>query len=195
MTEKEIWKAIPGFPGYDVSNMGQVRSWKTRYRTLAPEPHPLKIQKGLRQLRVILLRNRKPHTRFVHSLVLRAFVGPCPEEMETCHNDSDYTNNRLDNLRWDTPESNWEDRRTNGFHGCGTQNGRSRLTPEQVIEIRQRFVAGESYAQLAQAFDAGKTTIGHIVNGRTWKHVGGPITHAGKRRNLARIRASICQGH
>lgn len=190
----EQWKPILSFPDYEVSNHGNVRSWKTHHKRRAKQPHLLKPLSGLRQQRVALWRDRKPHYRLIHRLVLEAFIGPCPDGMETCHNDSDYTNNHLDNLRWDTRVSNWQDRRAHGFHGCGAQNGRAKLTSQQVIEIRQRFVKGESYCQLASAFGTGATTIGHIVNGRTWKHVDGPITHAGKRRNLRLIQASNHRG-
>lgn len=46
----------------------------------------------------------------VHRLVLTAFVGPCPDGMEGCHNDGDQANNSLANLRWDTPDANGADR-------------------------------------------------------------------------------------
>jgi hypothetical protein len=47
--------------------------------------------------------------RRVHRLVLEAFVGPCPPGMLCCHGDNDPGNNRLTNLRWDTPTANMED--------------------------------------------------------------------------------------
>lgn len=46
----------------------------------------------------------------VHRLILEAFKGPCPEGLECCHNDGDAGNNRLENLRWDTRESNLADK-------------------------------------------------------------------------------------
>ncbi|CAN5951037.1 unnamed protein product [Sphagnum jensenii] len=47
----------------------------------------------------------------VHSLVLETFVGPRPEGMEACHfPDSDPSNNKLQNLRWDTHSENVRDR-------------------------------------------------------------------------------------
>ncbi len=185
----EIWKQIDGFPDYEVSTFGHVRSWKTKVRRKrARTPHLLKQLRSKLQLRVAFSRNQKLYFRLVHRLVLEAFVGPCPPGMEACHNNSDYTNNQIDNLRWDTAISNWEDRRAHGFHGRGSQNGRAILTSDMVVDIRERFVAGESYDQLAEAHSVGRTTIGHIVNGRTWKHTGGPITHAGKRRNLRLVR-------
>jgi len=45
----------------------------------------------------------------VHRLVLEAFIGPAPKGTICCHNDGDPTNNRLENLRWDTHSSNTRD--------------------------------------------------------------------------------------
>lgn len=47
-------------------------------------------------------------------LVLEAFIGPCPEGMECCHNDDDRANNQLSNLRWDTHTNNVKDGYRNG---------------------------------------------------------------------------------
>lgn len=54
--------------------------------------------------------------RKVHRLVLEAFVGPRPDAYQGCHYDGDPTNNRLDNLRWDTASANNKDRVRHGRH-------------------------------------------------------------------------------
>ena len=48
--------------------------------------------------------------RYVHRLVLEAFVGPCPPGLECLHRDHDTANNRLRNLRWGTRTENIEDK-------------------------------------------------------------------------------------
>lgn len=53
----------------------------------------------------------------------------------------------------------------------GTLNPRTRLTEAQVTEIRTRHAAGEAIKALAREMGVGKTTLGHLVHGRTWKHV------------------------
>lgn len=58
----------------------------------------------------------KPHQRYVHRTILEAFVGPCPEGMECCHADGDPSNNKLENLRWDTRISNIRDSMRHGTH-------------------------------------------------------------------------------
>lgn len=102
----EEWRDIPGHPGYQASNLGRVRS---RYRVLKPR---LAWKKGKQQPpRVVASLSVKcvVKKRFVHQIVLEAFVGPRPPGKETAHWDGDPLNNRLENLRWATPEENFAD--------------------------------------------------------------------------------------
>ncbi|AEK09646.1 HNH endonuclease [Mycobacterium phage Mozy] len=52
----------------------------------------------------------------VHVLVLEAFVGPRPEGMNACHNNGIPNDNRVENLRWDTPSENNRDLIRHGTH-------------------------------------------------------------------------------
>lgn len=110
--EQERWHPVPGWETrYEVSDHGRVRSLprnghRGRVRVLTPGSHGylgLNLSDGSRRA-----------TRMVHRLVLEAFVGPCPDGMEACHANSNRTDNRLVNLRWDTPEANVTDRVTAG---------------------------------------------------------------------------------
>lgn len=65
-------------------------------------------------LRAKLTRDAKSKLIMVHRLVLEAFVGPCPDGLEGCHGNGIPDDNRLDNLRWDTHESNMADRDQTG---------------------------------------------------------------------------------
>ena len=100
----EAWKEIPGFPDYDVSNMGLVRSRKHGVQLL----QPVFTHRG-RYLSVSLFQNGKQTKRTIHSLVLEAFIGPRPDGLEICHNDGIRTDNMLANLRYDTPSANAQD--------------------------------------------------------------------------------------
>lgn len=121
--DAEHWLPIPGYEGYyEVSDLGRVRSldriisggrWGTQrrrgaIRALAEGAHGYLV--------VSLSRNGKQVNRYVHQLVLEAFVGPRPAGMEACHWDDDPGNARLDNLRWGTRSTNAHDRTRNG--GC-----------------------------------------------------------------------------
>lgn len=111
----EIWKSIPGYEGtYEVSNLGRIRSLdridnlgrskKGVILALVPQPNG-RLGVNLRG------KNHK-----VHVLVLTAFKGPRPRGMEGCHGDGNHTNNKLDNLRWDTRSSNTKDSVKHGTH-------------------------------------------------------------------------------
>jgi hypothetical protein len=110
----EMWRAVVGHEGrYEVSDQGRVRSLLfAPPRVLSPYIH----RDGYPVIDFCLgggpkrrLRNQR-----VHCLVLEAFIGPRPAGMYGCHNDGDPSNNRLENLRWDTPSSNLYDRVRHG---------------------------------------------------------------------------------
>lgn len=119
----EKWRPVAGFEGfYEVSDQGRVRSLdrivESSYRNrrvrgliLRPFARP-----PYGHCQVTLCRNGVQVDGLVHRLVLQAFVGPCPVGMEGCHFDDVPMNNRLDNLRWDTPGSNKRDSVRNGTH-------------------------------------------------------------------------------
>lgn len=102
----ETWRPIPGFPDYEVSDTGKVKSFKRgvlwgRKLKLSPD--------SWGYLRATLLINGRSYIKGVHQLVMLAFVGPCPEGMEICHNDGNPINNHLGNLRYDTHKANIQD--------------------------------------------------------------------------------------
>lgn len=71
---------------------------------------------------VCLTKERKKTTAYVHQLVLLAFRGPRPPNLETMHLDGDKTNNYLENLAYGTKSQNMKDRwrhrpRTHCIHG------------------------------------------------------------------------------
>lgn len=119
----ETWRAAVGFPGYEVSDLGHVRSLprvvprgKGTYtvpgRVLRPFP-----TNDVGHLAVDLLdEHRQRRMVRVHTLVLTAFVGPRPEGMEGCHGPLGATENAVTNLRWDTHLANAHDTRMAGTH-------------------------------------------------------------------------------
>jgi hypothetical protein len=53
----------------------------------------------------------------------------------------------------------------------GVKNGRSKLTVEQVQEIRARSKKGESQSAIARSFEVHRTQIGAIVRREQWTHI------------------------
>jgi len=58
----------------------------------------------------------------------------------------------------------------------GERNPRARFTDADVLNIRQAYANGFTQTELMEIFETGQASISNIVNGRIWKHVGGPIT-------------------
>lgn len=118
MDSTEVWKPIPGCEGeYEVSDQGRVRSLDRhvegmlgmrRGRVLKPQ---WAGPRG-KQYRQVTLRDG--HQLKVHLLVLTVFAGPRPDGLQGCHTNGDKSDNRLINLRWDTPGANNRDKRAHG---------------------------------------------------------------------------------
>lgn len=176
----EVWKPVVGHEGlYEVSDQGRVRSLD-RVQTYRAVRHGKEIE-VVRRHRGRLLHPGwtgthltvalgKGNSRLVHHLVLEAFIGPRPPNMEGCHDDDDGANNRLANLTWGTRSKNMFDAIRNGRRRIGEENPKSRLTDAKVREVRNLLVDQTDY-QIAKAFGVSDGTIRQVRYGRTWKHV------------------------
>lgn len=124
LPSSEEWRSIPDYEGfYEASDQGRVRSVPRTITKATGHRYTYKGQllkaygdpiDGRR--RVHLSRDGRVRTWTVSTLVLRAFAGPPPRDTEVCHNDGDATNDRLENLRWDTHSANNYDRVQHGKH-------------------------------------------------------------------------------
>ena len=176
------YRDILGFPGYRVGDDGSVWSlWKRipigRGRgtktVLGTEWHRLKTNPPTkRHVAVELCIDGVAHSRLVHRLVLEAFIGPCPDGMEGCHEDGDPTNNALTNLRWDTPKGNKADSFRHGTVAIGERHGKAKLTAEIVRAIRDEFATGTvTQTELAKKYGVSRGTIQFVIARKVWAHV------------------------
>lgn len=103
MSDIEIWKPVPGCVGIDVSNHGRVRNrWGRILRGSVRAD-------GYRLVRVRVGGVGEYQSKYVHRMVLEAFVGPPPPGTECCHNNGNASNNHVSNLRWGTSSENSQD--------------------------------------------------------------------------------------
>jgi hypothetical protein len=122
----ERWLPVVDGPGYEVSDFGRVRSVdRVIVDTLGrSRPWPgVVLQPGTHPAGHKLVQLGRGRMRYVHVLVLEAFIGPCPPGRESCHWDDDPANNRVGNLRWGTRSDNRNDSVRNGGH-AGTRKTR-----------------------------------------------------------------------
>lgn len=171
----EIWKEVPGYPMYEVSTHGRVKSWYNSGWGRRKEPRMLKTTPDIKGYpRVRLCENGVPETFKIHRLVLLTFVGPCPEDWEGCHNDGKPMNNHLENLRWDTRKGNSRDMFIHGTcHSMpGEKHPRSKLNESQVREIRRLYSTGKYTCKtLGNQFEVSSSLISYIINHKRWSHL------------------------
>ena len=102
---EEIWKPIEWTEGgYEVSNLGRVRSMKQYYGVIARIMPATTQKKGYKA--VMFHINGKAKCAKVHRLVAEAFI-PNPDNLpEVNHKDGNKGNNHVSNLEWCTRSHN-----------------------------------------------------------------------------------------
>ena len=156
----EIWKDIPGYEGkYQASSLGRIRSLDRQVGT--PGLVGGKFMKG-RVLRpgptksghlYVVLGHGATGTP-VHQLIARTFIGPRPDGTEVCHNDGDPTNNRIENLRYDTRTNNILD-----VYKAGKRWRKLSLEDVKAILNEPPTVTGVA---LAKKYGVSQTTISRV---------------------------------
>lgn len=138
----EEWRPVVGYEGYyEVSDHGRIRSLDRIVRLVDGRDRPLKGRslvlsahpKGYRTAKLSVHGNKQ--TVMIHRVVLQAFIGPRPRDMEVCHNDGDPANNRLGNLRYASTSANRYDSVEHGTHPWANRTHCPRgheYTPENI---------------------------------------------------------------
>lgn len=158
---KETWKDMPG-TDYSVSDGGKVMSHKRGRDKIMRLWH---TERGYLAVRLCLLGGKR---RFpVHRLVAEAFLGPPPSvRHEVNHKNGVKDDNSVVNLEWVTPSENM--RHSVAVLGNGYGRNVSKLTLEQVREIRSRLGAGGRSADIAKTYKVTARAIRYIACGQRW---------------------------
>lgn len=164
----EEWRVIPSLgPRYEASDLGRIRSWARNGPggAIAASPRlrvPVVARKRGGYLTLLFHVDGRPTLRYVHQLVLEAFVGPRPAGHVTRHLDGSPTNNRLSNLCWGTQHQNVQDQILHGTAMRGARNVGAKLTQEQAAMIRASGLLGKD---LAAMYRVSPATICRIRKG------------------------------
>lgn len=109
---------------------------------------------------------------YVARLTMAMFNGMPPEDMKdptVDHIDCDSLNNYYKNLRWVERDVNASLRFSRGI---GEENGRAKLTQNDVIEICNTLVKKKAtVAEMAKKYCVSEWAVWNIVNHKTWKHI------------------------
>ena len=108
--QNEIWKDIPEFPGYQVSNAGRVRSLRRTVKrgnfTMNIPETILRFGSSMGYYFVNLRKDGKSISVKVHKLVGLVFVENPLNRPEIDHINTNRKDNRPENLRWVTRHEN-----------------------------------------------------------------------------------------
>ena len=109
---EEEWRDIEGYPRYNVSNLGRVRSNIRESKLLNPY-----LSCNNDYYSVSLFSKGKRHIRLVHRLVLMAFKkNPNPGYFDRCdHINQNKRDNNINNLRWSNAVLNGLNGNQKGF--------------------------------------------------------------------------------
>ena len=167
----EEWRSVVGYEGwYEVSNLGRIRNVKKRQGTVVGRMmSPSTNRHGYSY--VCLRQDNEQKTALVHRGVMAAFVGPCPDGLETNHKDGIKGNCQRSNLEYTTSSENqrhayrlglktpWDER--------GEKNPYAKLTESKIHNIRRRL-KHETQTAIAKSVGMSRAAIGLIANGKTW---------------------------
>jgi hypothetical protein len=167
---EEIWKPVVGYEGYyEVSSLGRV--WSV-YRAGVKSGSILRASPTAKGYMKLRLNAPVGATRYVHSLVLTAFVGPRAEGKEAAHGNGNPADNRLANLAWATSAENKRDQRLHGTQPRGESHHSAILTATQVREIKRLREQGWLWREIAAKFGVAKNTARAAGLGITWRPAG-----------------------
>lgn len=150
----EIWKAVPGYPDYEVSSYGQVRSFKRDKSGYILSQRLDK--KGYCHVAFNIPGGKKDFQ--THRLVLLTF---CPNEnasnLEVNHKDENKQNNHLDNLEWLTHKENVN---------YGTGKERSSQAQRQPVLCEETGIVYDSLRSASEQTGINAGNISSCCSGR-----------------------------
>jgi hypothetical protein len=120
------------------------------------------------------LENGKLKSEAAHRLAYERAFGPIPEGLAVCHRCDNRACVRPEHLFLGTWKDNSEDMVRKGRSNKGERHGNSKLTEEQVREIRRLYIPRDperGATPLARRFGVTVGAIDDVARGVIWKHV------------------------
>jgi hypothetical protein len=158
----EEWRQIEGFPRYEVSSFGNIRSLDDTISAIRKKEYARTI-KGqiLKQspnqqgyLQVQLYNETKPLTLRVHRLVAEAFLDKIEGRDTVDHIDRNQLNNSVANLRW----ANLSEQQINRKHPPSSTGHRCITTSKQgtyrvMIKRNNIYIHNKTFKTLEEALE------------------------------------------
>ena len=168
----EVWKAIPDYEMYEVSNLGNVRRWnlaRTKAKEITPKAWGINPY-----LMFTVCKYCKPTKIYLHRTLARLFLpndnpGLNPD---VCFKDGDIANTDISNLYWSNQDARMKRRKAEGKYKDLPNN--CKLSEDQVREIRARWfnrlwTPCPTQTKLAKEYGVHPWTIHACIKRITWK--------------------------
>ena len=164
---QEIWKDIEGYEGlYQISNLGNVKSVE---RIVKRGPNFKPVRERLLSVgdkdgykHVILSKNGKPKTGWVHRLVAEAFLSNPDKLPVVNHKDENPANNCVENLEWCTHSYN------NSYNDARIKAAVDKRKPVLQYTKDGKFIREWSHArEAAESLGLNKRAIYECCVGRS----------------------------
>ena len=181
--DNEIWKPIKGFPDYQVSEKGRVKSLKFGNEKI--------LKSGINgsgYLTVDFFNEGKKQRKLIHRLVSEAFLENPEEKQEVNHKNGIKRDNHIQNLEWVTRSENLKHAfKTGLISNKGINNPGSKLSTNDVFQILNDLNVGFLQREIAARYNVARTTITQIKTGQNWSHLTGITYKKSYSENPAQI--------
>ena len=168
------WKPLKNFQEtYEINRCGEIRRipgfWCHSFRLLK------KHMGNSGYYRVSISFNGLTKKFLIHRLVYETFLGQIPKNKTVNHKNGIKTDNRVCNLELCSRSEQMIHAYKNGLQNVQRGEDRknvSKLTEEQVIEIRQRYKLGETTGkELGKKYAVSAACIWKIIRRDSWSHI------------------------
>ena len=150
----EIWKEIPNYPTYRVSNIGRIKCVKFKHGE-----HILKstLRFAGGYLGVCLSKSNVHKTVDIHRMVAQAFIPNPFNKKVVNHIDFDHTNNNVENLEWVTVYENTK-------HSASHNRMKWKLSDNDKREIIKRCLAKTKQYVIAKDYNIDPSVISRLFS-------------------------------
>jgi hypothetical protein len=174
----ETWKPINGFSGYEISNLGRVKSYKHD----RINGRLLSICVNRNGYAYVVLRDSecKKNYKTIHQLVAHAFISNLDNKPQVNHIDGNKRNNHVSNLEWVTAQENT-------LHACIIGLRTDDFKEKSVAQLDMNGVTLRVFNSLKEAAEhLNLYNSSHIVDcckgrrstcmGYKWQYCGGEMS-------------------
>jgi hypothetical protein len=167
---EEVWKDIKGFEGlYMVSNIGNVKRLKSKWVLNERLIGRLVDRDGY--FRRTLCKNSLSKQITEHRLVATTFIENPENKLTINHINGIKTDNRVENLEWNTQLENKQHAVSSGLTNLkGTNHPRCKLSDKDVLEIRE-IGFSQTRTALSKKYGVSRITILRIIKRSNWNHI------------------------